>query len=175
MIEESRALNAMLYVLSKLKETQRDMLKVFKILWFADLSHMKKYGRFITEDNWAKMPLGPVPSRLYDIVKGIRGNDKFYEKYAELMSVTNHQVVNPLAPADMDYLSDSDIEELDKSIRKNKDLASRSLSEKSHGKAWENSSMGYDISLDNILDELGMKGNSRSLILEADAFKRALA
>jgi uncharacterized phage-associated protein len=175
MLDEPKALNAMLYVLGKLDEAQRDMLKVFKILWFADLSHMKEYGRFITEDDYIKMDKGPVPSRLYEILKRIRNNDPFYEKYKQYMTVINYKFVNPLIEADLDYLSMSDIEELNKSVCENKNLTSEQLSDKSHGVAWDNSHLGYSIRTDRILDEIGMTDDVRAFVLEAEAFKRAFA
>jgi len=175
MIDEPKALNAMLYVLWKLKASHRDMLKVFKILWFADLSHMKEYGRFITDDDYIKMQLGPVPSRLYEIAKQIRCDNPLYEAYKQYFSVTDHKIVNPSRKPDMDYLSVSDIQELDKSIYENEDLTSEQLSHKSHGMAWEKSDLGYSINTDKILDEIEMPESDRTFILESEAFQRVFA
>ena len=40
--------NAALYVANRLPKEQCRLHKVFKILWFADMEHLKKYGRTIT-------------------------------------------------------------------------------------------------------------------------------
>ena len=40
--------NAALYVANKLPKEQCRLHKVFKILWFADMEHLKKHGRSIT-------------------------------------------------------------------------------------------------------------------------------
>jgi len=175
MIDEPKALNAMLYVLWKLEASQRDMLKVFKILWFADLSHMKEYGRFITDDDYIKMRLGPVPSRLYEIAKQIRDNNPLYEAYKQYFSAIDHKIINPSMKPDMDYLSVSDIQELDKSINDNRHLTHEQLSDKSHGAAWEKSTLGYSIDTDKILDEIGMPESDRTFILESEAFQRVFA
>ncbi|MDR1831102.1 MAG: SocA family protein [Candidatus Fibromonas sp.] len=175
MIDEPKALNAMLYVLWKLESSQRDMLKVFKILWFADLSHMKEYGRFITDDDYIKMRLGPVPSRLYEIAKQIRDGNPLYEAYKRYFNVTDHKIVIPSMKADMDYLSESDIQELDKSICENGDLTGEQLSRKSHGAAWKKSALGYSIDTGKILDEIGMPESDRAFILESEAFQRVFA
>ena len=75
------ALQAMLYVLSKLGTA--DMHKVSKILYFADRSHLSKYARSITGDDYIKMSYGPVPSNVYDIMKAVRG-DSFLRIHRKL-------------------------------------------------------------------------------------------
>ena len=46
--------------------TQYDILKS---LFIADRSHLNKYGRPITFDNYVAMKAGPVPSLAYDLLK----------------------------------------------------------------------------------------------------------
>src|SRR5436190_235803 len=41
-----------------------------KILFFADRDHLFAFGRPVTGDAYVAMAHGPVPSRVYDIVKG---------------------------------------------------------------------------------------------------------
>jgi hypothetical protein len=121
------------------------------------------------------MRLGPVPSRLYEIVKQIRNDNPLYEAYKQYFSVIDHKIVNPSMKADMDYLSVSDIQELDKSICENGDLTSEQLSYKSHGMAWKKSAFGYSINTDKILDEIGMPESDRTFILESEAFQQVFA
>ena len=63
-------LNAALWVAERLPEQDRRIHKLFKILWFADLLHLKQYGRSVTGDTYIAMNYGPVPSALYDMIKG---------------------------------------------------------------------------------------------------------
>ncbi|WP_419868710.1 type II toxin-antitoxin system antitoxin SocA domain-containing protein [Chryseobacterium sp. CT-SW4] len=47
-------------------------------MYFADLKHLSKYGRKITEDCYVKMQNDPVPSKVCDILKGSkRGSSLF--------------------------------------------------------------------------------------------------
>jgi uncharacterized phage-associated protein len=41
-----------------------------KVMFFADRSHLRQYGRPVTGDLYIAMANGPVPSRIYDMVKG---------------------------------------------------------------------------------------------------------
>jgi hypothetical protein len=171
-IEEEKLIATALYVLDKLKPNERGMHKVLKILWFADLKHIEKYGRPITYDYYAKMPDGPVLSLLFDIFKAIRAkNGNLYDKYSQYICVYDYYMLTPLKKADADCLSDSDVEAMDESIEENRNFSKTDLSKKSHGIAWEHSCQ--DISLENILDELGIKGKKRDEILESRMFTGA--
>jgi uncharacterized phage-associated protein len=50
----------------RLSVTQYDILKTF---FLADKTHLNKYGRPITFDNYYAMRAGPVPSLTYDLLK----------------------------------------------------------------------------------------------------------
>ena len=58
-------------------------------------------------------------------------------------------------PADMDYLSESDIECLDASIAKCKHKSFGALTELSHGLAWQNTQRDRVMSVKDILREVG--------------------
>lgn len=175
-IDELKLMNATLYVLWKLNAEERDFHKILKIFWFADLKHIKEYGRPITEDVYYKMKDGPVLTLLYDIFKAVRDNNEpLCSKYSQYIEAQGNYMINPLKKADMDYLSGSDIDALDKSINENRAFNKDELSEKSHGLAWKKSPQNGEISLMNILDELGMQGKERNEMLEAKAFARVFA
>lgn len=173
-IDELKLMNAALYVLWQLDAKERDFHKILKIFWFADLKHIKEYGRPITEDIYIRMKDGPVLSLLFDIFKDVRNNkEPLCGKYSQYIEVQGRYMINPLRKADMDYLSVSDIKALDKSIEENRAFTKDELSKKSHGIAWKKSA--HEISLMNILDELGMQGKEREEVLEAQAFSRVFA
>lgn len=120
--------NAVLYVLKQLGTC--DKHKLFKILYFADIKHLVNYGRSILEtDSYVKMDYGPVPSKVYDEIKYTNVSEKVRKEGINLI---------PLCDPDMDYLSHSEIECLDESIKENKDLSFPELKIKSHGFAWSN-------------------------------------
>lgn len=151
------ALQAMLYILSKLGTA--DMHKVSKILYFADRSHLSKYARSITGDDYIKMSYGPVPSNVYDIMKAIRG-DSYFANTSEAKSLEqyfrfiNSKDIVPLMDANLDYLSESD-ECIDEAIAICKDLNFEELTRLSHDFAWTNTALNAKMSVKDILCEVG--------------------
>lgn len=152
-----RSLNALLYVANRLD--RRDIHKIFKILYFADMSHLMKYGRAITGDRYIAMNYGPVPSAIYDMVKIVRGDSSWIPMDDLKAFFTVHdKFLEPLRDANPDYLSESDIKELDSSIKKYGKLEFSQITQISHGEAWEktrNNPDTNDISIEDILRECG--------------------
>ncbi|MDR0605497.1 MAG: SocA family protein [Bacteroidales bacterium] len=162
-----RALNAILYVASKLKVS--DFHKIFKILYFADREHLSKYGRPVTGDTYIKMESGPVPSNIYDILKAVRGDSFFSSKadnFAKMFTVEANYIIKPIQKANMDYLSKSDIIELDASIDKCKDKSFEELKILSHDLAWNSAKNNSPISFEDILREVGDDGDYINYIAE---------
>ena len=153
------ALQAILYILNSLGG-KSDMHKICKILYFADQLHLSTYSRSITGDVYIAMQFGPVPSKIDDIFKAVRGDSYFSDSdfAKELKSnfhFINKYVVCADKPADMDYLSESDVECLDISNAKCKDKSFDALAELSHGLAWQNTQRDRAMSVKDILREAG--------------------
>ena len=70
--DKTKALNALLYVANRVQ--RKDFHKIFKIVYFADRQHLAEWGRPITGDTYIAMDAGPVPSRMYDMLKIVRGD-----------------------------------------------------------------------------------------------------
>ena len=136
------------------------MHKICKILYFADQSHLSAYSRSITGDTYIAMQFGPVPSKIDDIFKAVRGDSYFSDSdFAEDLKCNFHFVNKYIIcadkPADTDYLSDSDIECLDASIAKCRNESFGALTELSHGLAWQNTQRDRMMSVKDILREVG--------------------
>ena len=105
---------------------------------------------------------GPVPSKLYDILKAIKG-DSFFpvdtSKYKKLIQVYNNYFIRSESDPDLDQLSESDLECLDESIKENRRLNFNTLKGKSHGQAYINASKNFEISVIDIAKEGGAKKN----------------
>lgn len=135
-IEKAKA--TLLYISSQLANP--DFLKVFKILYFAEREHLAKYGRLIVGDSYIAMKNGPVPSFIYDALKYLRGEGMYssaYDPLIKALSVDKDYFISVKEEADLDELSKSDIESLNKSIAENKNLDFNTLSKKSHDSAWK--------------------------------------
>jgi uncharacterized phage-associated protein len=63
-------------------------LKAIKLIWAADRYHMRKYGRFVSSDDYVAMKLGPVGS----LTKRIAENDRIWLG-EEILDETNKYVM----------------------------------------------------------------------------------
>lgn len=128
-LDRGAAIEAILYVANRISGP--DFFRISKVLYFADLAHLQRYGRFIFGDEYIAMKNGPVPSAAYDFMKR-----------PELLSDTDrpfkvqgkHDIV-PLRQADLNYFSDSDRECLDIAIAEFGDMDWRELWRRSHDQA----------------------------------------
>ncbi len=153
------ALQAVLYILDKMGGSC-DMHKICKILYFADQKHLSRYSRSITGDDYIAMQYGPVPSRVNDMMKAVRGDSFFSdsEDTAELrkcFGFLNKFIITALAKPDTEYLSATDMECLDESIALCEGMNFGELTEFSHGPAWQNTKEGRKMSVKDILRETG--------------------
>jgi len=136
-LDRNKAVNALLYVSNVLGD-EADFHKTFKIIYFADQNHLIEYGRPIVGDTYMKMEWGPVPTFMRDLTKGN------IPEYKGKFAVESKMIIRPLSEPELDYLSETDIECLDKSIRENRNLSFDDLVKKSHDFAWENAAWPLD-------------------------------
>ncbi len=129
----------LLYILRKTGGV--DYYHVFKILYFAEMKHLAKWGTRIVSDDFCALPYGPVPTRLYDAVKELgHPHTQLAEDLADVVCFAGDDAPNVLLPkrgCDETYLSKSEIEALDASIEENAHLTFGQLKLKSHDAAWK--------------------------------------
>lgn len=141
-----------LYVLNKHSKGRVGMLALFKTLYFADRYHLAKYGRQITKDSYIAMGNGPVPSRLYDYIKGVAGKntvpieEEFLEELKKYITVEYPYVI-PLSLQDMAFLSRNQIESLEKGLEICQGKSFSELSEMSHDSAWHSAISNTEMSI----------------------------
>lgn len=115
MIDTKTIIQALYYVLSKLKTTATK-LKLVKMIYLADKCHLVKYGRTVTGDSYFAMEYGPVGSTLKDVLEfnefTLSSEElKYASKLLEKASILDF-IYKP-ADIDLDMLSDTDKEALD--------------------------------------------------------------
>ena len=129
-----KAIEVLLYIAEK----SNNIYNVLKVLYFADKEHLAKYGRLICGDSYVAMSHGPVPSGAYDLIKYARG-DGFCQTDVPITGVFTIQgrTIVPRRKANLDLLSESDMECLDAAIGRYGDLPFSQLKRLSHDKAYE--------------------------------------
>lgn len=153
--DKQKLTEILLYILNKTKGL--DYYHVFKVIYFANISYLAKYGFPMVSDEFCALPDGPVPSVLYNCIKGDPQCDK------ELQAMINSSISKGTDDAyymleanrqpDVEYLSKADIEALDKSICENVNLPYGELRAKSHGEEWKRA---YAQQGRKVMDIIGM-------------------
>ncbi|WP_031529962.1 Panacea domain-containing protein [Dyadobacter crusticola] len=130
-IDERRLelINILLYVISKLGTA--DYHKIFKILYFAEQEHIRRFGRTLLNDDYVAMKYGPVPSNAYDILKSVPSGD--WSSYFTLVGEHSFKAVSE---PNLNYLSESEMLCIDNSIDSFGSLTFSERTDKSHDDAY---------------------------------------
>ena len=173
--DKTKTLNALLFVANRVQ--RKDFHKIFKIIYFADRQHLADWGRPITGDTYVAMEAGPVPSRLYDMLKMVRGDSYMpdSEGLSQYFQIENWMYVKPLQDADLNRLSPNEQEALSDAIAKYASLSYDEIKEKSHDVAWLSTARDFSISWDNIAREAGLDGEELECLNEYARLEAALS
>lgn len=156
---EKKAIAALLYILEKVGKA--DFHKIFKLIYFAEQKHLAEFGRPITGDNYIAMRYGPVPSIVYDILEAVKKDYGYcidpakFNAFFVIEAVGKIYFVEGKVKANLDFLSQSELVCLSRSIEENKDLNFDALTRKSHDFAWENTSGDQEMSMLDIAYAVG--------------------
>ena len=134
---KERLVETVLYVLNKTGEL--DCYNLLKTIFFAELKHLAKWGQRITTDDICAMPYGLVLSHLQDAIKGDSRKQELSAMLREAFKFVREDASNvmlPLRKANEDYLSKTEKEALDESIRENANLSFEQLKNQSHDSVW---------------------------------------
>ena len=80
-ITEQKIINAIIYFVKNTKDCKKT--KLFKLLYYLDFIHFKRYGLSVTGYDYITMPYGPVPSKLLDHFE----KNEFPEEYQKYFSI----------------------------------------------------------------------------------------
>ena len=154
--DPEKSLEAILYIANQ--EPGVGVHKISKILYFADQEHLRKYGRFITGDQYSAMKYGSVPSGAYNLIKSRRGDDGandfgIADDIKSSMKIRWGKQVRALRKAQTEYLSESDVAALDWAINKLRDMSIDELAHLSHDQAWSVTARNSLIDFSSIVDQ----------------------
>lgn len=169
--EWQRIKEIILYILNITKGL--DYYRVFKVLYFAEKEHLKKYGTRMIADSFCALPYGPVPENLYQSIKG-RNLPPYLSDAIKFAGEDASTVLLPLRACDLDYLSKSDIECLNNSIQENVSLTFNQLKEKSHDYAWNSTPKLKEISRVDMAKAAGATDAVIEYILEQEQIDELL-
>lgn len=157
--DTQKTIEVLLYLSAK----TTDLYKILKLLYFADIYHLGKFGRFVSGDYYSALRHGPVPSQAYDLLKTVRGDSPYKVDIPDLdstFSVTKY-TVTPKRDPNLNYLSNSDIEALDYAFQNYGNCSFDELHELSSNNAYLKTQENDEISVLDIAEDLP---NSAELI-----------
>lgn len=124
-----KATEAILYLIPNLPVP--NVYGICKMLYLTDKTSLAQYGRFLFGDSYVAMREGGTPSGAYDLLKRLRKSP------TSDLRVDDNEVIAS-RPANLDYLSKSDIQCLDDTIKKYGNPANwTDRKEACHDEAWQ--------------------------------------
>jgi len=96
--------------------------EIAKTMFLADQAHLRRYGRPITFDEYVAMRDGPVPSLIYDVLKGKPEALRYIGLERPAWKIEGSGGLKKFfsgaeRPGSEDILSESDMEELSRALR----------------------------------------------------------
>lgn len=141
-------------------------LRIAKLLYFIDKYHIRKYGRFVLNDRYYRLPLGPVPSLSLNYINdffkpeirisGMKVEKNPLEGYFSADKYRNNDVLKlKNKDVNLNSLSDSELEAVDQVIKKYGYFPTPGLINISHNdKTWKETSEPKEINPELFLDGL---------------------
>jgi len=134
----SKLFNIVNYILDALGEISKT--KLMKLMFFIDFEHTKKYNRPITWSSYHRLPQGPVPSYLLDVIN----NTKFaapedVERFRNIVDIRNEKIGRNAAtflkakkkPV-MEEISESEKEVINSILEKYREMNAPQLIKEAH-------------------------------------------
>lgn len=134
----------LLYILNKWNGTQPcDVYHIVKTVFYAQKYHMAKYMCPLYHDKIIALPYGPAPSAMYDSLKMARGEErvKGFHQGDGLEAVSapvsfNNEIFSSIEKPDMDYLSPSQLDCLDKALNEVGQMDFNEILNTTHQEEW---------------------------------------
>lgn len=145
---------------------QLNKLRITKLLYFIDKFHIRKYGRFVLNDRYHGLPLGPIPSLTLNYINdffkpkirisGIKVEKNPLEGYFSAAKYRNYDVLKlKNKDINLNSLSESELEAVDRVIKKYGNYSTSSLVTISHNeKTWKETSKPKEIDFELFLHGL---------------------
>ncbi|MGL4333273.1 MAG: Panacea domain-containing protein [Bacteroidales bacterium] len=146
--------------------------RAFKFLYFATLYSLKDFGRTIVADKFYALPCGHVPSFSYDVVKKAIGRTDIFNRDNQNidllsgkinMATAGERMIQSSVMPDMDELSRSDLQCLDRAFDNYCNYTDEDLECISHAEAWNKALVRSSRVLD-ILDMAKEAGSTPDMI-----------
>lgn len=142
-----KAVEALLYIISKLGR-KANQYYCLKALFEADKYHLNTYGRTVTSDSYIAMKHGTVPSFILDFIN----HKAYYYESNKSVNIDKHYVLSSTDKQNIDLLSKSDIEALNKGIEKYSNMSFKEIEVENHKEdCWRNTPLNTSIPFEQMI------------------------
>jgi hypothetical protein len=152
LFNRKKAIESILYLVTHI--TNPDVYGICKLLYLVDKTRLEKYGSFICGESYYALKEGATPSNTYDVLK------EASHEPIEGLRVDGVQII-ALREANLEYLSEADIECLDLIINAFGRLPNWEKRKYAHDEAWN--------------DAWKKKGSSNSVPMPVESIASYLA
>lgn len=124
------------YIISHTDPARLGAIKLNKVMWRADVSLYRRYGRTVTgQKSYIRMPQGPVPNYVGDAVTELKDDGKIVERAVDTPSGVRREFVW-IERAGVEGFAPEEIEALQEAIRFVCSRSARQASDETHDALW---------------------------------------
>lgn len=135
------------YIIEHVKPENLGAVRLNKVMWLADKKAIEKFGKTITgQYSYVKMPLGPVPNKIENILKSLedtgvlkRSKQIVYDFEVTCFNATNVKTIYEL--------TNEEISIIDYAISEITAKTATKVSEETHGLYWESLNNGEQMNI----------------------------
>jgi uncharacterized phage-associated protein len=146
-------------------------LKVVKLFYYIDKNHLINYGRVITKDDYIHLPLGPIPTRILDIINDPEfyldtESVRYLYQYLVIDLTSKFRTTTSIKKPDLDELSQSEIKTIDTVIEQYGRFTEGQLIDLTHKeKAYLKSASNDKLQIEDIIDGIAEQKKKELLSL----------
>ncbi len=137
-IKEQKILNGIKFLVKNTKNVGRT--KLFKLLYFWDFIHFKRYGTSVTGYDYYTFPFGPVPIELYDKIDTDHLPKIFYDNFRIIEEKENDndngykhfKFLLKNKKIDLDWFTPNELKVLEEVVFIFKDATAKDMTEITH-------------------------------------------
>ncbi|MBI4404991.1 MAG: SocA family protein [Deltaproteobacteria bacterium] len=138
-VDTKKLANLILYLAGHSKISDLGLTKLYKLVFFSDVTHLRSHGSSITGSEYIKYPFGPVPSRGEKVLKKLAKDEAVEVKSTSLNEARDLRRFNvrQLKKPDMTCFSSEELATIDSVVVRLGQMSAKDLSELSHAEpAW---------------------------------------
>ena len=136
------------YIIALAEPAGLGLTKLCKVMWHADVSHYRLYGRTITgQMSYERKDIGPVPNNLCSCLEGLSSRGAVVERKRLLPAGIFRREFISLKPAKASWFSSGEIEMLHEAVDAVVPPSGPEASERMHGPLWAELEDGEQMSI----------------------------